>query len=71
MEKLIKDIKKLAVDFWTMNLHNGKFENHLQKLITEYDRNLLIEYEIFKRGESLDSDVPNNTKIDVFLNSRN
>ena len=37
----------------------------------EHNRNLLIEYEIFKKGESLDSDVPNGTKIDAFLNSRN
>lgn len=36
-EKLITDITKLALDFWSMNLHNGTFESHLRTLINEYD----------------------------------
>jgi hypothetical protein len=37
-EKLITDINNLAVDFWTMNLHNGTFESHLTKLIDDYEK---------------------------------
>jgi hypothetical protein len=32
-EKFIEEVKQLAVDFWTMNLHNGTFESHLRDLI--------------------------------------
>ena len=37
-EKLITDITKLALDFWTMNLRNGTFESHLRTFIMNYDK---------------------------------
>ena len=37
-EKLITDITKLALDFWTINLHNGTFESHLRTFIMNYDK---------------------------------
>jgi len=36
-EKLITDITKLALDFWTMNLHNGTFESNLRTLIDKHE----------------------------------
>lgn len=37
-EKLITDITKLALDFWTMNLHNGTFESNLRTLIDKHEK---------------------------------
>ena len=36
-EKLITDIIKLALDFWTMNLHSGTFESNLRTLIDKHE----------------------------------
>lgn len=36
-EKLIKEITQLALDFWTMNLHNGTFESNLRTLIDKHE----------------------------------
>ena len=41
-EDFIKEVKGLAVDFWTMNLHNGTFEERLNDLVNK--REQAIDY---------------------------
>ena len=37
-EEYIKQIKELAVDFWTMNLHNGTFEENLRSIVDKREK---------------------------------
>ena len=36
-EDFIKKAKELAIDFWTMNLHNGTYETNFRELLDQYD----------------------------------
>lgn len=36
-EQFIIKAKELAIDFWTMNLHDGTYESHLIDLLTEFE----------------------------------
>lgn len=36
-EEFITKTKNLSVDFWSMNLHKGTFEEHFRKLVDEYE----------------------------------
>jgi len=36
-EQFLEKSKQLAVDFWTINLHDGTYESHFRKLLDEYE----------------------------------
>ena len=55
-EKLITDITKLALDFWTMNLRNGTFESHLRTFIMNYDKAMNYTHSCESDREQLDCD---------------
>ena len=44
-EDFITKAKELAVDFWTMNLHNGTYEIYFYKLLEEYEKSKLTKSE--------------------------
>jgi len=35
--QFLEKSKQLAVDFWTINLHDGTYESHFRKLLDEYE----------------------------------
>ena len=39
-EKFIEKVKQLAIDYWTMGLHDGTFESHLRAFLEEYEKGL-------------------------------
>ena len=59
-EKLITDITKLALDFWTMNLRNGTFESHLRTFIMNYDK--AMNYTHCCKRDSEQLKIPKTTK---------
>lgn len=40
-EEFIKEVKQLAIDFWTMNMKDGSYETNFIKLLDEYENKLL------------------------------
>jgi len=73
IDYLISEIRYIGklYDLENESIRRKDLVDRMENVVKENNKQLLIEYEIFKRGESLDSDIPNGTKIDVFLNSRN
>lgn len=36
-EKFVEKVKQLAMDYWSMSLHDGSFESHFRDLLKEYE----------------------------------